>query len=84
MPNEMIDKSIVVMDGPFMCVDPYGKTGNSLLGNVVHAIHSTNIGKNAKIDKKLKPMLNKGIIKNPDTTKYKECIEPYRISQYSS
>ena len=37
------NKSIVIMDGPFMCLDPY-KDGLHVLGNVVHAIHSTYVG----------------------------------------
>jgi len=39
-----LGKNIVIMDGPFMCVDQFGPTSLSLWGNVVHAIHDTNIG----------------------------------------
>ena len=74
MPKEMNDKSIVVMDGPFMCVDPYGRTGNSLLGNVVHAIHSTNIDNHPQVDESLIQVLNKGIIKNPPVTNFDQFI----------
>tara|TARA_R110000824_G_scaffold22535_3_gene82383 strand:+ start:876 stop:1919 length:1044 start_codon:yes stop_codon:yes gene_type:complete len=78
MPKEMKDKSIVVMDGPFMCVDPYGRTGNSLLGNVVHAIHSTNIDKHPLVNEALKDVLNKGIIENPGITRFDEFIRTGR------
>lgn len=68
LPNEYKNKSIVIMDGPFMCIDPYGDTGYHVIGNVVHAIHSTNIGKFPILPSLFKPLLNKGIIKNPQIT----------------
>lgn len=68
-------KSLVVMDGPFMCVDPFGGTGNFLLGNVVYAIHQSNVGLHPEIDGKFLPFLNKGIIKNPPITNFKKFIE---------
>lgn len=69
------EKSIVVMDGPFMCIDPYGRTGNSLLGNVVHAIHSSNIGKFPVIPQKYTNVLNKGIIDCKSMSKYSTFIK---------
>ena len=41
LPDKYRFTSIVVMDGPFCCVDPYGMTGNHLLGHVDKAIHCT-------------------------------------------
>jgi hypothetical protein len=75
LPNSFSGKSIVIMDGPFMCVDPYGCSDLFVLGNVVHAIHSRNIGKFAVFDKKFLPFLDKGIIKNPPITNFKLFIE---------
>ncbi len=75
MPDKISEKSIVVMDGPFMCVDPYGSTGNSLLGNVVYALHSSNTGIYPNVDKKLRSVLNKGIVKNPPITNYQKFIK---------
>ena len=75
MPKSSQNKSIVIMDGPFMCVDPYGKTDFSLLGNVVHAIHSTNIGANPIIPDLLKDYLDQGIIRNPKVTNLNKFIE---------
>lgn len=68
LPESYKNKSIVIMDGPFMCIDPYGNTGYHVMGNVVHAIHSTNIGKFPYIPKEYKNLLNKGIVKNPSIT----------------
>lgn len=44
LPEQFYRKSIVVLDGPFFCIDPYGRSDMHLMGNVVHAIHATNTG----------------------------------------
>ena len=75
MPETMQDKSIVVMDGPFMCVDPYGRTGMSLLGNVVHAIHYTNVGHFPKVPVSMLRDLNQGFISHPVETNWEKFIE---------
>ena len=62
------NKSIVIVDGPFMCIDPLGDTDLHLMGNVKHAIHSTNVGKFPTIPPEYIPLLNNGIIKNPSLT----------------
>tara|TARA_B100000085_G_scaffold67938_1_gene60720 strand:+ start:33 stop:1775 length:1743 start_codon:yes stop_codon:yes gene_type:complete len=76
LPEEYSNKSIVVMDGPFMCLDPYGDTGYHVLGNVVHAIHETNIGPKPIVKSRtLRKYLNDGVIKNPKVTNIKKFIE---------
>jgi len=74
-PKSLENKSIVIMDGPFMCIDPFGHTGNSVLGNVVHAIHQSNIGKFPIFDSSFIPLLNNGIIYNPKITNFPKFIE---------
>lgn len=75
LPREFNKQCLVVMDGPFMCVDPLGRTDKFILGNVVHAIHHTNIGKKPEIPKKFSPLLNRGIIRNPPVTNFKKFLE---------
>lgn len=75
LPESFKGKSIVVLDGPFMCVDPFGHTGLFVMGNVNHAIHQTNIGKHPVINERFKPFLNKGVIKNPPITNFSKFIE---------
>jgi hypothetical protein len=75
LPNKYKNKSIVVMDGPFMCFDPYGFTKYHVGGNVVHAIHSSNIGKKAIVPPAYKQYINKGIIKDPKLTNVPRFIE---------
>lgn len=75
MPENFDLSGIVVMDGPFMCVDPFGSTGQFVLGNVVHAIHSSNIGLLPEIPETLKNLMNQGVVKNPPITHFDKFIE---------
>ena len=75
LPKEMFKKSIVVVDGPFMCIDHFGASSNFVLGNVTHSIHGSNVGLYPKVSPKLKPLLNRGVIKNPSVTNFKKFVE---------
>lgn len=75
MPASFGNTSLVIMDGPFMCVDPLGDTGNSVLGNVVHAIHSTNDGYTPEVDENIAGLMNKGIVPGPPITNIDLFIE---------
>lgn len=75
LPEKYKNKSIVVMDGPFMCFDPYGFTNYHVGGNVVHAIHSSNIGKKAIVPPAYKKYINMGVIKDPKLTNVPRFIE---------
>ena len=76
LPKKYQGKSIVIMDGPFMCLDPYGDR-NHVLGNVKHAIHCWNEGTEAFWPHRYTKYINKGLIKNPDPelTKIDKFIE---------
>lgn len=75
LPENFKNKSVVVMDGPFMCIDPLGDTELFVMGNVVHAIHQTNIGETPVIDEKFKNLLNNGIVTSPSITNFDKFIE---------
>ncbi len=75
LPKNFSKMSIVILDGPFFCIDPYGRTDLHLMGHVVHAIHASNTGFLPKIPKKLLPFLNKGIIYNPPITNIKKFLK---------
>ena len=79
LPEQYKNKSVVIMDGPFMCIDPLGDTGLHVMGNVVHAIHSTNIGKSPKYNAKFDDLLNKGIVENPVITNIDKFIESAKL-----
>lgn len=74
LPDKFKGKSIVIMDGPFMCLDPLGEY--FVLGNVVHAIHESNVGETPVYDvSKWTNYLNKGIVHNPEVTNIDKFIE---------
>lgn len=68
LPELLRNKSIVVADGPFWCLDRFGDTGFYVMGNVVHSVHHQNIGKHPEVPEYLKMFINQGIIKNPPHT----------------
>ena len=75
LPKKYKGKSIVIMDGPFMCFDPYSNTEYHLAGNVVHAIHASNIGNKPNIPAVYKEYLDKGVVTNPKYTNIDRFIE---------
>lgn len=75
LPARYAGHSVVVMDGPFMCVDPLAGTDLFVLGNVVHAIHHASIGQRPEVPDELRPLLNRGIVPAPSLTKIGEFIE---------
>ena len=78
LPKRYQNKSIVIMDGPFMCFDPYGLTKYHVGGNVVHAIHNSNVGKTPKIPAEFFEYIC-GIIKNPKITKVSNLLIQLRF-----
>ena len=76
LPKIFEDISVVVMDGPFMCLDPYGSEYH-VLGNVKHAIHCWNNGTEPFWPHEYTKYINKGLIKNPkpELTKIDKFIE---------
>lgn len=72
LPARFRGNSVVVMDGPFMCFDPYGRTGNFLLGHVVHAVHSTTVGQKPQYDDIFESMLNAGVVEDPRVTNFEK------------
>lgn len=75
LPDQFGQTSLVVMDGPFMCVDPIGDSNRYVLGNVVHAIHATNIGSTPEIPETLRPYVNRGIVQGPPIFNFDTFIE---------
>jgi hypothetical protein len=75
LPPEFTGKSAVVMDGPFMCFDPIGRTGRFVLGNVVHAIHATNVAPEPIVDEAIAPMLDRGVVVDPAVTNIERFLE---------
>jgi hypothetical protein len=69
-PETLAGRSVVVLDGPFTCIDPFGRTGLSVMGHVVHAIHHASVGRFPEIPPELVPLLNRGVIEQPPLTSF--------------
>lgn len=74
LPIKYRKKSFVVIDGDFVCVDPYLGTKFHLLSDVKLSKLETKIGKFPYFKNKNKKYLNKGIIRNLKISKYNEFI----------
>ena len=75
LPRAFRDTSIVVLDGPFMCVDPLGTSGLFVMGNVVHAIHHRNVGTTVEVPATLAGLLDAGVVQDPPITRFSKFIE---------
>lgn len=72
MPDKFQNESVVVMDGPFMCFDPYSSSSYHLFGNVKHAIHKTSTATEIIVPEKYKRFMNSGFyfMKNTNYEKF--------------
>lgn len=68
LPVKYHNKGIVVLDGPFCCIDPLGNSNMHVMGHVVHAIHQRNVGTTPLPCPKFISYLNKGVVRNPKIT----------------
>ncbi len=75
LPKCFHKKSILIMDGPFMSIDPVGKTDLFIIGDVVHTVLSSNIGRKPELEKKFLDVLDRGIITNPPFTNFQYFID---------
>jgi hypothetical protein len=75
LPPQFRGKSVVIMDGPFMCFDPVGHSDRFVLGNVVHAIHATNVGAEPEVSELIAPMLDRGVVERPAVTNIERFLE---------
>lgn len=78
LPPSFADTSVVVMDGPFMCVDPYGRTNRYLLGNVVEAVHETTVGTRPAFEQSYDDVLDAGLIRDPERSRFDRFVETGR------
>ena len=74
LPSRFANKSVMVLDGPFMNINPFGRTDHFVMGHVEHAIHHTNIGEHPEIPAPYKTLLNRGVIVNPPVTNIKKML----------
>ena len=69
------NKSYVILDGDFCCIDPLEYRDEHVMGHVKHAIHHTNVGKFPEIPTQFNDVLNVGLVKNPPITNIERFIQ---------
>jgi len=74
LPKKYLNKSYIVVDGKYVCVDPYLGTNYHLLSDVKLSKLETKIGKFPIFKNKKKIYLNKGVIKNIKISRFKKFI----------
>ena len=74
LPKKYKKKSFVVIDGDFVCVDPYLGTNYHLLSDVKLSKLETTIAKFPTFKSDKTKFLNKGIIKDIKVSRYKSII----------
>jgi len=82
LPKHFKGRGIVVVDGPFTCIDPFMEDYH-VVGNVVHAIHDSYVGTNYKPPRKFRKLINNGIITKPKITnidKFKESLKEFFLN----
>lgn len=77
-PPALRGKSVVVIDGPFMCIDPLGRSGLSVMGHVVEAIHHSSVGLLPEVPVGLQPFLDKGVVEARSISRFSRFIEAAR------
>lgn len=75
LPKQYAKKSFVVVDGNYVCVDPYVGTKYHLLSDVRLSKLEVKTGKYPIFKNKNKKYLNKGIIKNMKISKFESFIK---------
>ena len=75
LPEQYRGRSVVILDGPFLCIDPYSDTPYHVMGNVVHAIHHANTGEAPVIPPGYEDVLNNGVIKSPSMSKASKFLD---------
>ncbi len=75
LPEKYKRKSYVVIDGNFVCVDPFLGTKYHLLSDVKLSKIETLISKYPNFNSQKRKYLNKGVIKNKKISRFKEFIQ---------
>jgi len=75
LPEKFTNISMLIMDGPFMSIDPVGNSNMFIIGDVVNTVRQRSVGKSPIIDEKYIPFLNKGILSNCPISNYQTFLK---------
>ncbi|MBS2552404.1 FAD-binding oxidoreductase [Catenulispora sp. NL8] len=74
LPDEYRNTSLVIMDGPFMCVDPVAGSPDFLLGNVDHAIVASTVGYFPLIPRSVARHVHSGVVIKPKPSRFDDFV----------
>ena len=77
LPPQFDDLSIVIMDGPFMSVDPYGHTNRFQLDHVTWGVRHEHVGEQPELGDVNAELLNNGLVEGPPNTRFQQFIDAY-------
>jgi hypothetical protein len=80
LPEHYKNTGIVVMDGPFGCVDPFGWSRDHLLSHVEEAIWFRSFGGQPVVPAEVKSYIDAGVILKPKNTRFKRMRDA--LSEY--
>ena len=72
LPKVYKNLSVVVLDGNFMCLDPYKNTNYTILGSVKESVHLEKLGKDLKLNKLQQKYISLNSVINPKFSNYKK------------
>lgn len=75
MPDEFHEISIIILDGPFMGVDPFGTTGSFHLDHVVHGVTAEMVGQVPRFEGIDPSWLNSGTIEDIPESNFSKFVE---------
>lgn len=83
MPAAFRGVGVVVMDGPFGCIDPWGRPDDGLhvMGHVEHAIHASNVGLVPVVPAHLAAHVNRGMVLHRDCAAFSHFDEMAEAGQ---
>lgn len=78
LPEAFRDRSVVVMDGPFMSFDPYGHTARFQFDHVRHGVRHETVGYEPEFGGVDPDLLNGGLVESPPKTAFPAFLDAYR------
>lgn len=75
LPEKFENKSCIVLDGPFINIEPFSDTGYHHLGHVVHGERHSNVGETPELGDLDPSLLNAGLIEDPPSSRFQESVE---------
>lgn len=70
LPDRYQGNNIIVVYGPYMSVDHWGAADTFAMGDFIHMVHESNTGYRPQISDEYEPLLNQGLVENPEPSNF--------------